>query len=374
MRDILEGFNAGRLDAQGACERLGVGRSRLYELRTEWLKDRRGYEPGPSGGNRCTVWPRECDAFLRGFLPLCTPMNFALVADELARRFGFHHSRSAVAAYSRQYFPDLVGIVRHGPKARRRWQRGQAGELWQHDSSPHQWWPGPRKQMLLLTLDDCTRKIMAATFVEAEGLWAHFQHMRKAFEHYGIPGELYTDGLSVFGHSGEDLVTCFGRMLRALQIGHITARDPQAKGKIERHIETFQNRLVSVLAYERVACLRHAQTVLDEHVGHFDQTHANRTTGHAPADAWAAGVQDGRSKVRPCPVTTLLDLHLAVHETRRVSADFTIDFMGKAWPITSTPRKRVHLVIHPSNRFWVVDQAPDPLHPAWPTILAAYTL
>ena len=28
------------------------------------------------------------------------------------------------------------------PKPRRRWQLAQLGELWQHDSSIHQWWPG----------------------------------------------------------------------------------------------------------------------------------------------------------------------------------------------------------------------------------------
>jgi len=33
----LAAFNDGQLSQENACERLGIGRSRLYTLRTDWL-------------------------------------------------------------------------------------------------------------------------------------------------------------------------------------------------------------------------------------------------------------------------------------------------------------------------------------------------
>jgi hypothetical protein len=70
----------------------------------------------------------------------------------------------------------------------------------QHDSSPHQWWPGEKLQILALTIDDATRFIVGAGFIEAETTFAHLAHVRKIFLTHGLPNEFYTDGLSLFGH------------------------------------------------------------------------------------------------------------------------------------------------------------------------------
>jgi hypothetical protein len=91
---------------------------------------------------------------LQAFLPLQRPPNYQLVADELAARFAFQRDRKSVATYARQHFPLLVSAPSPTPKPRRRWERARVGELWQHDSSIHQWWPAADKQTLLLTVDD----------------------------------------------------------------------------------------------------------------------------------------------------------------------------------------------------------------------------
>src|SRR5205807_9758793 len=88
------------------------------------------------------------------------PPNYQLVADELADRFGFERDRKSVAAYARTHFPLLVNAPAPIPKPRRRWQRARVGELWQHDSSIHQWWPASDKQTLLLRVDDHSRKLV----------------------------------------------------------------------------------------------------------------------------------------------------------------------------------------------------------------------
>jgi hypothetical protein len=100
----------------------------------------------------------EAMGFLKEFLPLQKPPNFQLVADELESRLGFKRHRQSVAAFVRIHFPNLISHPEPRPKARRRWERSRIGELWQHDSSIHQWWPADEKQTFLLTVDDHSRK------------------------------------------------------------------------------------------------------------------------------------------------------------------------------------------------------------------------
>src|SRR2546421_11552410 len=113
-------------------------------------------------------WPLPAHRFLAEILPHSQPLNFALLADKLERRFNFKRSRAAVPAYVRQQFPNRVPTLRPGPKPRRRWQCATIGELWQHDSSPHSWWPAEQYPTLILTLDDHSRKILGGTFVPSD--------------------------------------------------------------------------------------------------------------------------------------------------------------------------------------------------------------
>ena len=96
VRRILKDFNSGSLDASSAAARLGVSRARLYQLRTDYLKDKPGYQPKASGGDRREGWPPEVLDFLKGFLPLQIPPNYQLVADEMERLCNFKRARATV--------------------------------------------------------------------------------------------------------------------------------------------------------------------------------------------------------------------------------------------------------------------------------------
>jgi hypothetical protein len=88
-----------------------------------------------------------------------------LIADELRARFAFARSRTAVARHVAAHYAALLHTPAPQPRARRRWQCAQIGELWQHDSSIHQWWSGRQRQTLILTEDDHSRKLVGALFV-----------------------------------------------------------------------------------------------------------------------------------------------------------------------------------------------------------------
>ena len=379
VADILAQFNRGTLDAVTASERLQIGRSQLYALRHQWLKSPKGFQPGSSGGDHRESWPREAEDFLCKFVPTCRPLNFALIADELARRFGFVRSRAALAAHLRARLPKLLlASASPGPKPRRRWQCSHIGELYQHDSSPHPWWPGGQYQVLLLTIDDHSRRIMAGAFA-ADTTWDHFCLLRPSLENPGPPAAMYTDGLSLFGHTSTadrlDTHSQFQRALTALGIAHRVAPDAPAKGKIERRFGYFQRRLVSLLAYEGIRDHDQANALLHEQIAFYNAHRVCRTTGLTPDQAWEKALAEKRSRLGPPPPAKLLDLHLALHCQRRLNSDHTIDFLGRSWPVAASLRKSATIVHHPGRKFYVLAHAPLPSTPnLWPPILAAHAL
>jgi len=365
------------IDVAEASFQLGIGRTHLYRLRSRFLKERSKFAATLSGGDHWPDWPPKAVAFLKKFLPLQKPPNFQLVADELETRFGFKRHRESVAAFARAHFPNLICQPEPRPKARRRWERSRIDELWQHDSSIHQWWPAPAKQTLLLTVDDHSRKLLGAVFVPTDTTWNHFEHFRRLFLRHALPLVVYTDGLSLFGHDSmaDDRDPCseFQRAFSALGVTHLVAPSPQAKGKIERRFGTLQKRLVALLAYEKVSHYAAAQLVLDREVQRQNDT-VCRTTGLSPNAAWKKALADKRIATRPCPPATLLDLHLALHLKRRVNADSQIDFLGQSWHIAPTKRSTITLIHHPLRHFWVVTQPPAPPLNNWPEILGKYSL
>jgi hypothetical protein len=174
---------------------LDVSRTRLYELRAEFLRDRDNFAAKASGGGHHGPSPAKAVTFLKRFPPLQSPPNYQLVADELERLCGFKRARSNVVAYVKAHLPHLVPARPRKNRPYRRFHRADIGKFWQHDSSIHQWWPAPAKQILLLTAYDHSGLNLGGRFVTADTTWNHFCHFRALFEDYGIPEAIHTDAL-----------------------------------------------------------------------------------------------------------------------------------------------------------------------------------
>ncbi len=374
VREILDSFNAGALGAAEAAEELGVGRTRLYEMRTDFLRARKAYVPGGSGGGHRGAWPAEVLGFLEKFMPLQRPPNYQLVADELLRLHGFKRARSSIEAYAKTNLAHLVAGEKSKRKVYRRFRRACVGELWQHDSSIHQWWAGCAKQILLLTVDDCSGLVLGGRFVSSETTWNHFGHFRSIFEEWGLPLAIYTDALSLFGASSSDdccdPVSEFQRALLGFDVAHLVAPTPQAKGKIERRFGTFQRRMLALLAHAGVSDYPAGNEVLRMEIGRQNQT-ILRTTGRKPLDVVQEQILAKTAQLRPCPPPSLLDLHLSLRARRRVNNDQTIDFEGRNYPIADTAKKYVSIIHHPGSKFWVIEERPKNI---WPVVLGSYTL
>jgi hypothetical protein len=176
--------------------------------------------------------------------------------------------------------------------------------------------------------------------------WDHFAHLRPPLERHGPPACLYTDGLALFGHRSPadrlDTHSQFQRAFTALGTAHRVAPDAQAKGKIERRFDTFQKRLVTLLAYEKISDYKNANTLLQTQIGWHNQHQVCRTTGLTPNAAWDLALKEKRSQLRPVPAVPLLDLHLALYVQRRLNADYTLDFLGRTWPHHAHRQKDRH--------------------------------
>ena len=142
---------------------------------------------------------------------------------------------------------------RRQPKHRVRRQRmPRQGMLIQMDGSHHPWL-GDRMLpfTLLIAVDDATGTVVDALFCEKEDAHSYFLLIQRLLQRRGIPLALYTDRHGVFRHTpGSGLPgmpTQFSRAMDELGIQMIFALSPQAKGRVERMAETFQDRLVTEL-------------------------------------------------------------------------------------------------------------------------------
>lgn len=378
ISEVLCAFNSQKITLNEAMEQLEVSRAVLYRLRTKWLASGKKWIPSVSGGTRGKPYPKRIVTYIKAALDAQKKVkpykpNFTFISDELARQFGFQKSHTAIQRYAQKWFPELAAIPPRKARGYRRWQKERAGALWQHDSTTHEIGPEQLKAYMILTIDDATRQIIGISIVPKETLDEHFTHFRKAFKYYGIPEGVYTDGFTMFGHEGEDIKTRCGRMLKALGIAHIIAKTPQAKGKVERAIGTFERRLLAVFMQHKVTTFAHANELTTEIVTWWNENHVNRTIELKPNEANDIAKIERKCAYRE-PIESLIDLFAAKHYKRRVANDCTIEFGGKTYQLPPTDRKSVYVVHHLGIQFWVVETEPDPMNPKWPTILGHFEL
>lgn len=233
---------------------------------------------------------------------------------------------------------------RRGIKHRsRRERRASEGMMLQIDGSPHDWLEGRGPPMCLIgAIDDATSKVMGAFFVQAESSWGYFHLFSEVFKEHGVSQSIYTDCHSVFWTDREPTVqeqlinkkptTEVGRGLQELGVTLILAHSPQAKGRIERLWNTFQDRLVSELRLAKAKTMEQAQAVLERYL----PVHNRKFSKPAQAQpAWR--------KVSSLEIQRAL----CFKQQRTVANDNTITFEGtvfqipKSSPFRSYANRRV---------------------------------
>lgn len=222
---------------------------------------------------------------------------------------------------------------RRGIKHRsRRERRAAEGMMLQVDGSPHDWLQGRGPRLCVIgAIDDATGKVMGAVFVQAESSWGYFHLFSEIFRKHGVPQSVYTDCHSVFWTDRpptlqEQLInkkptTEVGRGLDDLGVTLILAHSPQAKGRIERLWNTFQDRLVSELRLAKASTVKQATAILERYL----PVHNRKFSKPAKAPpAWR--------KVSALQI----EQALCFKQPRTVAKDNTVSFEGTLFQIPKT--------------------------------------
>ncbi len=307
IRHVLHLFRAGEIGAPEAASRLELSRSRLYSLYGDYLRASAGgsessWLPGVSGGDHAKEWPDGVEDLLRKRLASDPPASYAFAASEVDRVFGFRLARSQVRRWAvRNGFARPVTDARQ-PASARRWQRSRVGELWQMDATPHRWFGADAGQMPMLNmLDDCSRFQVGGHIYAREVYPAYLHFLSRAFSDHGLPLELYVDYHSMFFSDTPQALTRLGEALMFYGVSFKYAPTPQAKGKIERVHQVWQDRLPAYFGSEGVRHLDIANEHLDALVYQRNHRESHREIGMTPADAWRAAEAEGRICLRPAP-------------------------------------------------------------------------
>lgn len=222
----------------------------------------------------------------------------------------------------------------HKPRER----KTQEGMLWQIDASKHAWLEERGPELTLHgAIDDATGKVVGAVFRFTETREGYFDVMRQGIGTYGIPQGLYSDQHTIFRSPKEKItleqelageripLSQFGKAMDELEITHIKALTPEAKGRIERLWGTFQDRLIIELRLLRVTTLEEANQVLPQLI----EKH-NQRFSVVPVDETSA-------------YRALNEINLtyvfAIREKRRIGPGQTLSYRGKTYTVASNNAK-----------------------------------
>ena len=326
VREVLVRAIGGELTWIQAADIIGCTPRSIRRLR--WRYERRGYD-GLLDHRRGRPSPRavpvaEAQRIIALYRQRYDGFNGRHFHQLAQREHGVRLSYTYVKTLLQQsgLLPKRRARGRH---RRRREPRPCFGELVHLDGSRHRWlaWCPEQWQTLLVAVDDATKRILYAQFVDGgESLAAIMTALRTILDRYGIPGALYTDraGWAVYTPTSGTVpdrtkLTQVGRALARLGIEHIVSFSPQARGRSERMNRTLQGRLINELRVAKIRTLEAANRYLQQR---FLPTF-NATFGRAPADPATAFVPLGRVD---------LDQILCHEEARTVARDNTVVLNG----------------------------------------------
>jgi transposase InsO family protein len=377
VKEVLDCFNGRRISEKEAMGLLGIGRSRLHQLRKKWLlkSKKRPFGLWQRRENAFHVISPEVGEWLDSELRYIRQeaetfrgrFNFAFLAEEAQKRFDRPFSRNSFRLYAlkKGYYhalPEEKG------KVYTRFETSGPGALYQHDSSYHLWLPSAaRKHYLILTKDDYSRRVVGARLLEVETSFEHLQTVKQTLSAYGIPLAYYLDNHSIFRfvlhqgvhvryklHQDEGEIQ-FRRALGSLDIGMIYTgkRQAQAKGKVEKIFDYLQRRVPYLCEKHKVKDCVEAQKILDDLVSYYNDQRIHEEIQEIPTKRWQQAIDQGKGKLRPLEPSVDLEKVFSIHLKRKVRKDGSIMFMGKKWSIGFPEGTPVTLCLIPNVKFMV---------------------
>lgn len=229
---------------------------------------------------------------------------------------------------------------------RQRKRKDHMGELVQADGTPFDWFKDGNMYSIHGFIDDATGKILGAYMCEHECLLGYLEVLRQMLTHYGIPQCLYPDKFSVFFPAKAQKLTIeeqlqgktepttqFKRIIDILGINMFPASTSQAKGRIERLWETFQDRLVTEFKLAKINTIEQANIFLKEYIKKYNKK-------------FSVASKSDESYFVPVPSYLNLDLLLSIKLTRCIDASGSFTIKNKKFQILDNkimPKSKVNI-------------------------------
>ena len=191
-----------------------------------------------------------------------------LFTEKLEEREGIVISRETARAWLME---EGLWKKQRRRKAHRQWRqrKDRFGEMLQMDGSHHDWFEGRGPRCVLMAYSDDATGSVYGRFYGYEGTIPAMDSFTRYSTKYGIPMSVYLDKHTTYkswAGSNEfreaEPVSQFGRALAELGVRMLHAHSPQAKGRIERLFNTFQDRLVKEMRLRGVSTIPEANRFL----------------------------------------------------------------------------------------------------------------
>jgi transposase len=377
IRLIYRNYCEGHLTRAEVQETLGVGKSHFFVLLKIYRQDPAGFSvsyqrqtPGKLTVEAEQVirqeLKREKELVDNPELPISS-YNYTALQDRLKRK-GIEVSLPTIIKRAKEqeaYQPRRKGKVHD-----REVVTTAIGALIQHDASTHLWSPlATEKWTLITSIDDYSRKLLYADFVEQETSWAHIQAAQAVMKAYGLPLSYYVDNLRVFRFvqnrdsiwrkhvlQTDDIDPQWRQVMRLLRVNVTYALSPQAKGKVERPYRWLQDRIVRTCALEKLASLEDVRSVLRDELDRYNNHQVHSTTGEIPSLRFENARKNGNSFFRPFalprPYTSPKDV-FCLHSTRIVDGYRRISLFNQEIKVPHAPLHKdveLHLIPDLTNR------------------------
>jgi transposase len=330
--EVMKRIDEKRLRQKEAAEMLGVSERHVRRLLRTY---RQAGEPGLISKRRGRPSNNRLDAEVKQAAIDLLHSRYADFGPTLAHEKLVEVHQLKLGKESVRQLMIAEGLWKPRRKKRQtvhqmRLRRSCRGELVQIDGSPHAWFEdrGP-KCNLLVYIDDATGELMELFFTPSESTFSYFAATRCYLERHGRPVAFYSDKNSIFKINTPNALTGtgmtqFGRAMRALDIEIICANTPQAKGRVERVIETLQDRLVKELRLQDLSTIPDANAFGPTYIADFNRRFAVQPRSNHDAH-------------RPVLFSdTELDLIFSLQETRILSKNLTLQYKNVLYQILTT--------------------------------------
>jgi len=211
------------------------------------------------------------------------------------------------------------------------------GEMIQVDGSHHAWLEDRGPECVLMGyIDDATNNVFAQ-FYPYEGTLPAMDSFKHYIKKYGLPLSVYLDKHTTYKSpakpsiedqlNNREPLTQFERALEELGVNITHADSCQAKGRIERLFETFQDRLIKEMRLRNIKNIEEANRFLEYYLPIF-----NQRFGIKPMEK--------ENFYRKLPANIDLDKILCIKTERTLRNDFTIIHNKKLYQILNSANTR----------------------------------